>query len=116
MNASLRIAVLTGALLTGGRLGANDFIRGDSNEDGTINIADAIFTLSFLYGGGPTPQCLDSADLNDDGVVDVADAIFGLGILKPGPGSVIQTPPPPASFCGPDPTADNLDCSSSVCP
>jgi Big-like domain-containing protein/Calx-beta domain-containing protein len=33
------------------------FIRGDSNCDGTVDISDGVFTLSFLYLGGDPPCC-----------------------------------------------------------
>ena len=29
----------------------NDFIRGDSNDDGELNVSDAVFTLAFLFIG-----------------------------------------------------------------
>ena len=83
------------------------FARGDSNGDGTVNIADAIATLGFLFGGAEAPQCLDSADANDDGGLNIADAIATLGFLFGGGGDL----PPPFPGCGNDPTEDTLlDC------
>lgn len=90
-----------------------DFVRGDSSGDGNINIADSIGTLNYLIGG-PPPICLDAADVNDDGSVNIADGVYSLHFLfQPGAN------PPPAPFpgCGPDPTADALDCVSfPLCP
>jgi hypothetical protein len=84
------------------------FVRTDPNGDGAVDIADAIFTLSFLFAGGTAPSCLDAADANDDGAVDSADAIAYLSHLFAETGPL----PEPTGECGPDPTADALDCSS----
>jgi len=80
------------------------FKRGDANSDGALNIADAIFILGYLFGGGQTPLCADTADANDDSAVNIADAIAVLGHLFGGTGDL----PPPFGACGPDPTADAL--------
>ena len=85
MNRISRVAILLAALALGSRLSGMDFSRGDSNADGSVNLADAIFTLNYLYQNGPTPECLDAADVNDDGSVNIADVIFELTLLKPGP-------------------------------
>jgi hypothetical protein len=82
------------------------FRRGDTNADSALDIADAIFTLSYLFASGTAPTCLDAADSNDDGEINVADAIFVLQYLFAG-GLAI---PPPYPECGIDPTVDELDC------
>ncbi|MEM7262887.1 MAG: hypothetical protein AAF488_12920 [Planctomycetota bacterium] len=92
-----------------------EFIRGDCNDDLGFNLADAVTLLTFLFptGGSPSLACVDACDSNDDGVLDLADAISILDVLF---GSA-TTLPDPTSSCGPDPTADSLDCgSSSSCP
>lgn len=99
------------AVLTAG--GTNDFIRGDANADGTINIVDPIVTLAYLTGEEDV-LCLDSADTNDDGSVDVVDAVYHFHYLFQA-----SFPPPAAPFpaCGVDPTPDALDCVDyAVCP
>ena len=90
------------------------FIRGDSNGDGNLDIADAIFSLNFLFSAGPGP-CLDAIDANDDGMNDIADPIFALDVLFGGGGT---TPAMPFPMCGEDPTADALDCAGPLngCP
>jgi hypothetical protein len=86
------------------------FRRGDSNADGRIDIADSVYTLRYLFAGGPECTCRDAADANDDGTVDVADAIRTLGHLFGGAGSL----PEPHAGCGEDPTPDDLDCAAFV--
>ncbi|HAK95634.1 MAG TPA: hypothetical protein DCM87_11675 [Planctomycetes bacterium] len=84
------------------------FKRGDANDDGKRDIADAIKVLGYLFGGGATQLgCLDAGDANDDGKIDIADAIKILGHLFASSGPL----PEPFDACGEDPTdTDTLDC------
>ncbi len=92
-----------------GGIGADSFIRGDANLDGSTDIGDAVFILSGLFGLGPLPTCLDAADTNDDGLTDVADGVYLLSFLF-----VPASPPPPAPFPTPgvDPTVDGMQCGT----
>ncbi|MGE3164314.1 MAG: PQQ-dependent sugar dehydrogenase [Planctomycetota bacterium] len=93
---------------------AAQFVRGDCNGDASVNVADAIFLLSFLFGStGGVLACADACDINDDGGLDVADPISELsGLFGGGP-----LPPAPHPGCGPDPTNENLECDVfSGCP
>ncbi len=87
------------------------FIRGDSNADFTLNIADPISTLSFLFAHAAAPMCQDAADANDDGKVDIADPIRTLYHLFASGGPL----PQPFPGCGRDPTADVLPCTPKPC-
>jgi F-box protein 11 len=82
------------------------FLRGDSNDDGKKDITDPIFTLAYLFLGGPKPPCLKSADVNDDRRVDITDAIYLLSHLFLGG----PRPRDPFGACGLDPTEDSLTC------
>ncbi|MBN1421687.1 MAG: hypothetical protein JXP34_23135 [Planctomycetes bacterium] len=91
-----------------------DFIRGDSNDDGQLDLADAIYSLGCLFDPlSPCPKCLDTIDANDDGLLNLADPIYFLSYyFVSGP-----APKPPFPRCGADPTADDLgSCSYSHCP
>ena len=83
------------------------FLRGDTNTNAALDIADAIFTLSYLFAEGPAPTCLDASDANDDGAVDIADAIAVLSHLFATAGDL----PAPFGECGVDPTVDDLECA-----
>ncbi len=87
-----------------------EFVRGDSNGDGALGIADAIFALSFLFSGGPS-LCHDALDTDDSGALDLADPINLLGYLF----SMGPAPTLPFPDCGTDPTADTLDCLARGC-
>ena len=70
------------------------FLRGDADGSHSVELTDAIYTLNFLFLGGPNPSCEDAADSNDDGALNVSDAVFTLGFL------FLGSEPPP--FPGPD--------------
>ncbi len=82
------------------------FTRGDANADGSMNIADAIFVLSYLFADGPAPPCLEAAETNDDNLMDLADGVYVLQHL------FVSAPPPPTPFpeCGVDATNGALPC------
>lgn len=82
------------------------FRRGDTNGDGALDIADAIATLSYLFGSASVPSCRDAVDTNDDGAVDIADAIAELSYLFGASGPL----PAPFGEYGTDPSGDGLDC------
>ena len=81
------------------------FLRGDSNGDGTVDLSDAVTTLGYLFLGNASILCRDAADADDKGTVEITDAIYLLQHLFVGGPAI---PPPGISQCGPDPTADVL--------
>lgn len=92
----------------------NSFTRGDCNNDSTVNIADGIYGINFLFQGGPDPTCDDACDSNDDGGIDAADCIYifnyrfleGPAPLAPFPGSDLD--PTPGDGLGCDGDADDI--------
>ena len=89
--------------------GKPTFLRADSNDDGTVDLSDAINTLGVLFRGQGRMRCEDAADANDDGEVDISDAVFTLGFLFLGNPPEIPAPSPERGI---DPTPDALDCAS----
>ncbi len=88
-------------------VGAADFRRGDVDDNGTLEITDAVVTLGYLFQGAPTALvCPDAADADDNGALELTDPIAVLNYLFLG-GS---DPPAPFPGTGPDPTGDPLDC------
>lgn len=93
---------------------ALSFDRGDCNTDGSFDVADPTFELTFLFGGGTAPMCEDACDANDDGGMDLADAVSMLGALFSG-GPL----PPGSGECTPDMQvgSDPLGCDQYLaCP
>ncbi len=89
----------------------NQFIRGDSNCDGKVDVTDPAFLLNYLFAFEPPPACLDAVDANDNGVVNVADVVAIWNLLGFGGPPI----PPPYPEPGYDPTEDDLTCEST-CP
>lgn len=89
---------------------SGEFVRGDVDSSGSVNIVDAVDILLYLFVSG-TLSCLSAADLDDDGNIETGDAVSALNFLfNSGP-----APAAPYLACGPDPTVD-LGCTSSGCP
>jgi hypothetical protein len=90
------------------------FLRGDADGKLSVGLTDAVFTLNFLFLGGPKPACEDAADSNDDGAVNVSDAVFTLGFLFLGS----ERPPfPGPEVAGFDGTpGDPFSCGDSPLP
>jgi hypothetical protein len=83
----------------------SDFLRGDSDTNGVLNLTDAVFTLTHLFRGGSASDCPDAADTDDDGSLTITDAVLALSYLFLG---VTTIPAPGAEECGSDPTEDTL--------
>lgn len=60
------------------------FVRGDSDNDGTISLTDAVYTLNYLFLGGNEIGCEDAADIDDDGSITLTDAVYTLNYLFQG--------------------------------
>ena len=78
------------------------FHRGDTGADGTINIADAVGLLNFLFGGGGDTTCKETQDFDNDGSIVITDAVSILSFLFSS-GPPPAAPGPTTEPCGPDP-------------
>ena len=83
-----------------------EFIRGDSNSSGAVDISDGVFTLGFLFRSERAPSCLESADANGDGALDISDAVFIFLYLFAGG----NEPAAPFPGCGNSGNTDREDC------
>ena len=86
-----------------------EFIRGDANGDGVVQLGDPIEILGHLFLSVPARNCDDALDVDDTESLNLNDPIFLLNHLF-----IAGNPPPFAPFpdCGLDPTTspDNLFC------
>jgi hypothetical protein len=91
------------------------FIRGDVNNDGTVNIGDVTYLNNYLYSSGPPPDApCDRADANDDGAVNIGDMTYLITfIYQQGP-----VPPWPYPLPGIDSTPDDIpvECGAKSAP
>ncbi len=72
------------------------FVRGDCNEDGAVDVSDAVRVLGVLFLGEVASECPAACDTNDDDARDISDAIAVLAFLFAGGGA----PPQPFPACG----------------
>jgi glucose/arabinose dehydrogenase len=76
------------------------FRRGDADNNGAVNITDAITILGSLFRGTGPLGCNETGDADNDGVMNITDAIVLLDYLfRGGPR---PAPPAPGGPCGTD--------------
>lgn len=112
-------STVPGSITVGGGGPVNfDFIRGDFNDDGLIDVSDiaGLARALFAVPGAAPVTCEDAADANDNGALDMLqDPIYLITyVFQNGP-----APAAPFPTCGPDGTdMDALGClaAPSQCP
>jgi hypothetical protein len=82
------------------------FVRCDPNDDGLIDISDAVWILSELFELGAATPCRAASDCNGDDGTDIGDAVYALSYLFNG------GPAPPAPF----PDCSRIDVPLEDCP
>ncbi len=60
----------------GGAIVIRDVIRGDADNNGTINVGDPVYLITHIFKGGPAPVCLEAGDANLDFTLNVGDAVY----------------------------------------
>ncbi|MGB1070301.1 MAG: HYR domain-containing protein [Planctomycetota bacterium] len=93
------------------------FIRGDANANGAVDVTDPIYILMYINGSGPDPSCLESANVNHGldsfEKVDITDVIYLLNYLF----LASDAPAEPFASCGIEPDGVTIGCDShSSCP
>ncbi len=92
-------------------IAGKEFVRGDANADGVLNISDPSFILAFLFKQGGPPPCRDAADVDDDETINITDAVVLFRYLF----QAGQPPQDPFPECGRDFDA-GLTCEVTTCP
>jgi hypothetical protein len=59
-------------------------LAGDANYNGSVNILDITFLISYLYKSGPAPDCNDSADANGNETINILDITHLINYLYKG--------------------------------
>ena len=65
-----------------------DWTPGDANGDGSVNISDAVYVISWIFAGGPGPvPVTEAGDMNCDGATNISDPVYLIQwIFAGGPG------------------------------
>ncbi|MEZ5359327.1 MAG: agmatine deiminase family protein [Candidatus Zixiibacteriota bacterium] len=62
------------------------FLCGDANGDLSVNVADAVYIINYIFKSGPPPDPIEAADVNGDGSTNVGDAVYLINyIFNSGP-------------------------------
>ena len=84
----------------GGSVTVTDLLLGDVNDNGLIDIVDALLVAQAYVGLNPQNYYPAAADVNANGVIDIVDALliaqFYVGLISEFPGQN-QTPAPTAT-------------------
>ncbi len=67
------------------------YLSGDANGDGFVSISDAVYLITYIFGGGPAPEPLGAGDADCSGLITISDAVYLINYIFAG------GPPP----CGP---------------
>lgn len=74
--------------MRGGYIYSLSVFHGDANADGSINSADVIYLMNYLFIGGPEPIPLEAGDVNGDRIINSADVVYLINYL------FVSGPPP----------------------
>ena len=81
------------------------FLRGDANMSASVNLADSVYILRYLFVDGQS-NCLMAMDADDSETVSLVDAILSLNVVF----GIGGTFPMPSGYCGQDQTVGGLSC------
>lgn len=58
-----------------------DYLCGDINADGTVNVTDAVNLMSYIFTHGPAPEPIERGELNCDNEINVSDIIHLINFI-----------------------------------
>jgi outer membrane protein assembly factor BamB len=67
---------------------------GDCNDDGSVNVSDAVYIINYVFVEGTAPDPLCSGDASGDGAVNVSDAVYIINYV------FVEGDPPDPNCCG----------------
>ncbi len=70
-----------------------DYILGDVNNDGYLDVADVTLLVNYVLGNAPDPFHVELADTNQDGEIDVTDVTTLINMVLDGNEIIITRTP-----------------------
>jgi M6 family metalloprotease-like protein len=67
----------------------HEFLHGDANGNGEIDLGDVVYLITYQYKNGPAPNPLLTGDVTCDGLVNLGDVVYLITYLYR------NGPPPP---------------------
>ncbi|MFH1893287.1 MAG: dockerin type I domain-containing protein [Candidatus Zixiibacteriota bacterium] len=68
-------------------------VCGDADNNGSVNLADAVFLVNYVFSGGQPPMDFARADVNCDGKIDLLDISILMGYIFRGGSAPCSTCP-----------------------
>jgi len=62
----------------------SQYICGDANGDGVVNVGDAVYVINYIFKSGNAPDPIGAGDANCDDVVNVGDAVHVINYIFKG--------------------------------
>jgi hypothetical protein len=56
--------------------GLLDYVCGDANTSGVVDIDDVVYIIGYIFAAGPSPNPIESADVDCSGSVDIDDIMY----------------------------------------
>ena len=63
---------------------ACDYVCGDSDDNGSISLADAVYIMNFIFASGPAPNSMLAADVDCSGTISLGDAVYVINYIFAG--------------------------------
>lgn len=63
---------------------SGDYLCGDADGNGLVNISDAVFLISYVFAGGPMPFPQASGDVDCNGIITISDIVFLINYIFAG--------------------------------
>jgi uncharacterized protein (TIGR02145 family) len=73
---ALYVAVVIAFAILTVTASANPYVCGDADGNGIVNISDAVYLISYIFGGGPEPSPLLAGDADGNEIVNISDAVY----------------------------------------
>ncbi len=88
------LIVFAAIALNGSHALGKSYQCGDPNDDGNVNIGDAVTIIDYIFRGSGLPPQPDAADANCNGAIDVGDAVSLINhVFSGGPAPCSDCPP-----------------------
>lgn len=69
----------------------SDYLPGDANASGALDIDDIIYLIGYIFQGGPAPNPIETGDNNCSDAVDVDDIVYLIAyIFQGGPSPCVD--------------------------
>ena len=56
-------------------ISAFPLVAGDVDADGMVNISDAVYLITYIFGNGNEPPCFRCTDVDDDCMINISDVV-----------------------------------------